>query len=354
MAPWREQIDQLLQQNAYLKGALETRVAEPRGTKGPKIPPPGLFYGPKGDAADKDKLSYEAWSGQVRNYISMRPHEFPDERTKCQFAATYLRGPADEWVRPYMDSIHKGEPVAIFDKLDTFLESLAAGYGEADAVAAAENEIMALRQTGTVAEYAARYRALKVKTKWVADDKPWIAWFRYGLSNRFRTDLTLKKMPEDFDGYVKACCVYDDELRAIRATTRTNPIPQRTGTAFQTRQTSNSNQPRTGSSHRDPNAMEVDQISREEALRKGLCFHCGEKGHMSAKCPKRHASNTSNRTNVSTASTPQVPAPAPTASISDVSDETPLVPSGTTERPISVSDAAKVLMAHLSKESGFN
>jgi hypothetical protein len=41
---------------------------------------------------------------------------------------------------------------------------------------------------------------------------------------------------------------------------------------------------------RDPNSMDIDAINtdaRSEAMRKGLCFRCGEPGHISANCPKK-------------------------------------------------------------------
>jgi hypothetical protein len=41
---------------------------------------------------------------------------------------------------------------------------------------------------------------------------------------------------------------------------------------------------------KDPNAMDVDALSikqREEAMRKGACFGCGEVGHISRNCPKK-------------------------------------------------------------------
>ena len=41
---------------------------------------------------------------------------------------------------------------------------------------------------------------------------------------------------------------------------------------------------------KDPNAMDVDALSikqREEAMKKGACFGCGEIGHISRNCPKK-------------------------------------------------------------------
>jgi hypothetical protein len=41
---------------------------------------------------------------------------------------------------------------------------------------------------------------------------------------------------------------------------------------------------------KDPNAMDVDALSikqREEVMRKGVCFGCGEVGHISCNCPKK-------------------------------------------------------------------
>jgi hypothetical protein len=42
---------------------------------------------------------------------------------------------------------------------------------------------------------------------------------------------------------------------------------------------------------KDSNAMDVDVLStkqREEAMRKGACFGCGEIGHISCNCPKKN------------------------------------------------------------------
>jgi hypothetical protein len=40
--------------------------------------------------------------------------------------------------------------------------------------------------------------------------------------------------------------------------------------------------------------MDIDAINTDaqsEAMRKGLCFGCGEPGHISANCPKKQKSN---------------------------------------------------------------
>ena len=44
--------------------------------------------------------------------------------------------------------------------------------------------------------------------------------------------------------------------------------------------------------------MDVDALStekREEAMRKGLCFGCGEQGHLSRNCPKKGKTAQSNK-----------------------------------------------------------
>src|SRR5436190_15409235 len=53
----------------------------------------------------------------------------------------------------------------------------------------------------------------------------------------------------------------------------------------------NSSKPNEKSKDKNPSkagkSSKKPQLSREEMMKQGICFTCGEKGHISKKCPKK-------------------------------------------------------------------
>jgi hypothetical protein len=98
-----------------------------------------------------------------------------------------------------------------------------------------------------------------------------------------------ENVPKMIQGWLDKAVQMDNNYQrkmAILGKTRDNRAQQNTGRRF----LRPSNQ-YVQNQMKDPNAMDVDVLStkqREEAMRKGACFRCGEIGHISRNCPKKN------------------------------------------------------------------
>ena len=219
---------------------------------------------------DGTRMKLENWIYQLRIYIFGNWAMFSDDARKIAFALTYLRGEAQDWSRPYIEAMVSQQMPPELQDFELFLAQLRAAYGDVDPKGTASNHLLELRQTGSVAEYAAKFRAYKSLSGWNADDQVYKAIFRKNLKPQVRRQIAGKE-PEDtsFSDYVNWVARVDEQLRLVDQETRVANPPTRT-----------TNQ------RRDPSAREVDQV-RCERQAHGDCFYCGTKGHISRFCPQR-------------------------------------------------------------------
>lgn len=342
--------------NLFVRNAQEGVTRTP---KGPKVGAPPAFYGRTPKDKEAESISFEEWSQKVRLYVQMRPQEFVGGPTMaCLWAASLLRGPAEQWARPHTTAALKGTEVpALMTDLNLFLESLQSAFGRPNIKRHAGQELMKLRQgKDTVSEYAAKFRALLVESEvdWGMEGKMLV--FETGLSSQFRYDLASKEIPEtkSFDHWVRLLCEYDEDLRARRTGFKQNNWSPNWGSRSQTHHSASRGPTR------DPDAMDIDRLSTEEMMRRGLCFQCGEHGHLARDCPQRSkrsnvrskvASQTaaSSSTAPPAASAPAAASKTPTATLEEVRDETPTVNAARTP---TVDEIAKAVAAAL-KSQGF-
>jgi hypothetical protein len=98
-----------------------------------------------------------------------------------------------------------------------------------------------------------------------------------------------ENVPRTIQGWLDKAVQMDNNYQrkmAILGKTRDNRAQQNTGRRF----FRPSNQ-YVQNQMKDPNAMDFDVLStkqREEVMRKGACFECGEIGHISCNCPKKN------------------------------------------------------------------
>ena len=150
----------------------------------PKVSTPDTFHG--------DRKKFRAYNTQVRIYYwaeKKRPsgqREFTKTPDKILWAASFLRGEAYTRFEPYLTSYlttgwHSLSSVARhpFESLDNYFDMLKQSYGDLDEVRTAEQELLALRQKGSVPEYLTRFTQYAARVTW--DERARMNQFYVGL-----------------------------------------------------------------------------------------------------------------------------------------------------------------------------
>src|SRR5579859_634637 len=147
-----------LEHDHYTLATLAPRTHAPE----PKIPDPPMFNGDRKELLPfltKCQLKFEG-----------QPSRFQNERSKVLYASTWLEGPAFNWFQSYikMWPIDTPSDLAPADirNWKIFQQSLIWVYGDPNLEATAEQELHCLKQTTSVADYAARFESHKQYLSW--------------------------------------------------------------------------------------------------------------------------------------------------------------------------------------------
>lgn len=260
--------------------------------------------GKKPDEFRGERSQYKSFASQLALAFRADPSKFRDDQAKINFAATYLRGPAFDWLQPY---IRESDGEVLFQSYKLFLTSLEAGFADPDAYATAEKEIEESTQKYSCSAYYSQFVGLLAQLRWTEDPVK-IHYFRRGLKEDIKDLLVGRDLPETITEFAALCIKLDNQITA-RARERNPPkapgYPINNVTPIT--QTSNlprfipmSSTPATTQPTGDP--MELDAASRK-AYRKAnnLCTYCGASGHWVKNCPKSISKN--NRIASATANT---------------------------------------------------
>src|SRR5277367_980925 len=98
-----------------------------------------------------------------------QPSRFPNERSKILYAGSRLEGPAFSWFQPLIFQYPAGSQESAPPELTSFKEftrALTTIYGDPNLEATAVREIRHLHQTGSTAEYAAKFKSKKQYMHW--------------------------------------------------------------------------------------------------------------------------------------------------------------------------------------------
>jgi hypothetical protein len=127
-------------------------------------------------------------------------HNFTDEFTKIGYAGSFLDGtPADWWYalfQRYEEAIDKGDsayPVEL-TSFTEFSRALTVSFGDPDLSGTMERELRTLRQTTSVADYAAEFQRIAgflTTAGW--SDRPLLSHYRFNLKNNIKKALVHEK-----------------------------------------------------------------------------------------------------------------------------------------------------------------
>jgi hypothetical protein len=266
---------QLAEQNAQLvdqfraASSTNTPVTSSRPRE-PKLPLPEKYEG-------KRNLFHQFINSDKLHFV-VSPDRFPNDKSKTGFVASLLRGPALDWITPYLEL---QDPM--LSSWSDFEQRFKAMFDDPHRAKTAVNKLTQLRQgRRPVVAYAAEFRRIVMDADF--DNNAEVYWFRSGLSDAILDELTHTTAETELDKFIAQCVLIDTRLREREVERRRrniHPLAPR-----------NANTP-------SSDAMVIDSTStsvrhgpisaekRKRRLENDLFLYCGRAGHRKTTCPSK-------------------------------------------------------------------
>ncbi|KAI7460908.1 hypothetical protein KC357_g8846 [Hortaea werneckii] len=205
----------------------------------------------KPDFFHKERSELDDWLNQLMSFFK---EEGVNKNTKKTIiASSYLRGQAQQWVRPRLQEalVSDKDPERIFNDWNAFVETIRNIYGLSNDQQVAIRVIQHLTQKTSASHYTAKFREYSGKTGW--NDQALITMYYQGLKDNVKDELMRRGAAQDtLDRTIETAIEIDDKLYERQQEKRHNG---------QYRGRSGYNPTSwTGGSCRDPGAMELDII----------------------------------------------------------------------------------------------
>jgi hypothetical protein len=124
------------------------------------------------DTFDGKRTELKKFLLQCDLYLELREKDFDNKTDKVYFAIALLRDAAADWAEPYArQKLDKSaveqllETRTMFADFDAFKQAITSMFGDPGEERRVAGELMMLRQTGSVVNYAAKFQQLQAKTK---------------------------------------------------------------------------------------------------------------------------------------------------------------------------------------------
>ena len=245
---------------------------------------------------------------QCRLHFEYSGSLFPDEESKIGYMITYLRGSAQDAVRPMVESSIR--PVEL-SSVDDFVEYLKSSFGDPDEKGTARLRLKGLHQTGSAAKYFAKFREIMSILGWT-DPEPIVDRAIEGLSSELKDELARSNLEfSSLDSLVKFIVPLDNRIRVRedekkveqRKSQEIKPVAralissnqQRGGVPYNSHVVVSTTQPPMnlkpgpflGNAQSRPLAPRtgLSPEEKERRMKEGLCYRCGQKGHGRRDCP---------------------------------------------------------------------
>jgi transposase InsO family protein len=264
--------------NVHLPDTLNVQSAPTASGGKVKINPPKVFDG-------KNKSDYRQFLRSCEYTFTAQPSVYHSDYLQILFAISYLADGPQRYFQTLLAS-----PNSQISSWKNFSDLFTSTYGDPDIAHTAATKIRNLKQTGSVAEYAAAF--LELSSYLTEYGGPALKdQFQYGLKPELKMQISFMPkafVPEKFDEFKEWVIAMDK---------RTFDAKKETG-LFKTRHTptvttpvSNSS-PTNSSSHTRPVPINVDatftkltDAERDLFRKTGVCFYCRKQGHMARNCP---------------------------------------------------------------------
>lgn len=268
---------------------------------------PDLYHGERNKLDDwllQFDLFFEFQGGKVA------------ENKRVTLAASYMRGAAFKWIKPFLQQYMKGEAPDEVDAwmvdFDAFKDKIKPIFGISNEPEVARREIQRLRQHKSAADYAADFQQLAAATDW--DDTALMTMFRQGLKPQVKTELMRTGASIDtLDTLVNEAIDIDVKLHELQQELKQTAPPMRqimyNNQWHNNHPKQHRNKQNTGrrvhtssnSNYYGPAAMDLSNINKgpeqkrwngnkgnHQDKSKMTCYGCGKPGHMARDCRSKN------------------------------------------------------------------
>jgi Domain of unknown function (DUF4939)/Zinc knuckle len=237
-----------------------------------KLRPPNSFAGKREELDDflQDALLY----------LSVNDELYDTDKKKIAYVLSFMNeSDAKSWKGQFLQKASTATGINL-GTWTAFLTDLKAAFSPYDAPGDALEELIALKQgTNSIEDHIARFKVLLTKSQVPETSPSSIDYFRKTLNVPLqRKLLELATPPTSLQEWYDWATKLDNNYRRLQRILGRAPgkgdnkgkEETKRKWTFQKRE-------------RDPNAMDIDAMTveqREQMMRKGQCFKCGQVGHM--------------------------------------------------------------------------
>ena len=241
------------------------------------------------DPFNGDRSDFKRFATQCALYVAVRGGDFPTDLSRIAFVLSLMKGgTAGPWATR---AIKKLTASLTWDEFKLELE---ATFDEVNPGATARMKLESLRMgSNTADEYIQQFETRADDSE--LDDIALVHVFERGLHRSVTEKIySLEVMPKTLKGWKEYASRFDNQYRRYRSLVKDVPRPPPRTT---TNTTSNTMTPMRAAAVTPaqvrppitvgPGPMDIDRARarrREEFMKKGLCFRCGQSGHMAKDC----------------------------------------------------------------------
>jgi hypothetical protein len=227
----------------------------------------GKMYATRFNGEKPEQLSQLL--AQLQSMFRIRAAEFPTERSKVDYVALHLDGDPLSWA----DTLYaQDEPSPLLDDFSLFARELESRFGPPIHVTA--ERFRDLRQTESVASYAAEFRRIASRLQW--NHQSLVHMFFTGLKYPMKRELCREPLPDSLDEIISRAITLDNlqqhSTRLYRATQPPGPPSRREPPARAAPAAANA-------------APRLTEEQKEYRRKNNLCLYCGDGRHYVSSCP---------------------------------------------------------------------